>query len=102
MYNTFLLSYDPLASDPTPARLIEFIRSNAYTYQYLTPFLGTVFVKSQASLVQMMGSYDPFISPNAFTLIEVSPILMSGLLPQAYWNWLNAAAPPPLAALPNA
>jgi hypothetical protein len=96
MYNTFVLNFDPLMVDPTPVRLLEFIRSNGYTYQYLTPFIGTIMIKSTANLGQMISSFQPFLRPNSFMLTHVSPTHMSGLLNPAYWEWVNAPAPPPL------
>lgn len=96
MYTTYLLNYDPLMTDPMPSRVLEFIRSNGYTYQYLVAYLGTVFIKSNATLDQMIQSYRPFLSPNPFTLTQVAPQLISGLLPQPYWSWLNSTSPPPL------
>ena len=96
MYNNFLISYDPLMTDPTPTRLVEFVRSNGYTYQYMVPFLGTVFVKSKASLAQMNASFSPFLNPNHFIITQIFAVMTSGLLPQTHWNWLNADTPPPL------
>ncbi|HEX8525430.1 hypothetical protein [Allosphingosinicella sp.] len=96
MYNTFILNYDPLMTDPTPVRLIEFIRSNGYTYQYFYPFAGTVVIKSLADLNQMTASYRPFFSPTKFLLTHVAPAHVGGLLEQERWDWINAASPPPL------
>ena len=96
MYNTFLLSYDPLMQNPTPDKLLQFVRSNVTTYQYLTPFVGSIFIKSQASLELLISSYNPFISPHSFTLIQIYPTLSTGLLPPAFWDWINAQTPPPL------
>jgi hypothetical protein len=83
-------------SDPTAQRVLEFVRSNSYTYQYLTPYLGSIYIKSSATLEQMIISYRPFLEPNAFTLTQIYPVNMSGLLMPEYWHWLNAASPPPL------
>lgn len=101
MYNTFLLSYDPLMVDPTPTRLVEFVRSNAYTYQYLAPFLGTVFIKSGAAGSDLVTSFNPFIRPSSFVLTQIFPWMTTGLLPQQYWDWINSAAPPPLPGQAN-
>lgn len=99
MYNTFLISYDPSMTDPTPNRLVEFIRSNGYTFQYMIPFLGSAFVKSNASLTQMNSSYSPFLTPNHFVISQIFPIMTSGLLPPSQWSWINADTPPPLPEL---
>ncbi|MDB5677619.1 MAG: hypothetical protein JWM94_621 [Sphingomonas bacterium] len=96
MYNTFILNYEPQMSDPSPIRLIEFVRSNFYTYQYMTPFFSVIIVKSTATLEQMIKSYNPFLSPNNFLLTQVAPSMVNGLLPTNYWQWINAEAPPPL------
>ena len=96
MHNTFVLSYDPLMTDPSPVRLLEFIRSNGFTYQYFVPFYGTVFIKSGATLAQLNGSYMPFFSPSSYVLTQIFPVMTSGMLPQAHWDWINAAVPPPL------
>ena len=96
MYNTFILSYDPQMSDPSPMRLAEFVRSNGYTYQYFIPFLGTILIKSSATVIQLIDSYSPFIRPFPFMLSQLYPALMTGMLAQAQWDWINATAPLPL------
>lgn len=96
MHNTYILSYDPLMRDPTPARLIQFVRSNVFTYQYLTPFVGTLVIKSTAASTQLLESYNPFLSPSSFLLTQIFPTMTTGLLPPHYWNWINAATPPAL------
>ena len=98
MLNNYLLSYDFTMVDPTPQRLLEFVRSNAFTYQFLVPYPGAVFIKSSFDLRSLVNSFHPFISPNMYTLTAVHPGLVSGLMPIDYWNWLNAEVPPPLPA----
>lgn len=100
MHNTFLLNYDPTMTDPSPTRLLEFVRSNGFTYQYLVPFDGLIAIKSTAFLFQMIESYRPFLEPNAFILTHVFPSNISGLLQPNYWDWLNANSPPPLPVPP--
>jgi len=95
MFN-YLLSYDPFSSDPTSEKLIEFVRSNTYTIQFLVPFAGTIFIKSHASLRELIPSYTPFLRPTRFTLTVLSPGLVSGLIPLDYWQWLNAEQPAPV------
>jgi hypothetical protein len=92
----YLLNYDPFATDPTPQKLIEFVRSNTYTYQFLVPFAGSVFIKSEASLRELVASYTPFLRPTPFSLTVLAPELMSGLLPLDYWQWLNSQQPAPI------
>jgi hypothetical protein len=96
MHNTFLLSYDPLMTDPAPIRLVEFVRSNAFTYQYFVPFLGSILIKSQASVEDIHASYSTFIRPSSFLLTQVFPVMITGMLSQAQWDWINADTPPPL------
>ena len=98
MYNTYILSYSPFLSDPTPRRILEYVRSHAHTYQYLVPFAGSLVIKTQAPLGELVQSYRAFLSPNEFMLTQVNPSFVSGLLQTHYWDWLNAASPP---ALPN-
>ena len=96
MFNTYVLNYDPAMTDPTPPRLIEFVRSNSFTYQYLIPFAGTILIKSSASLIQLIDSYRPFFYPNHFILVQIETVAISGLLPANQWEWINASLPPPL------
>ena len=98
MYKTYLLTYDPLMIDPTPQRLIEFVRTHAYTYQLYVLHLGSIYIKSTYSLWDMVVGYREFLSPNMWTIVEVqAPTIQSaGSAPIQFWNWLNAAEPPPI------
>ena len=94
MYRSFMLTYDPFGADPTPIRLLEFIKSNAYTYQYLHAFPGTFFIKSTARYPQMLNSYRGFLAGNFMILLEVSPLSVGGHLHNWQWQWLNDPNPP--------
>ena len=98
MYRTYLITYDPLMTDPSPQRFIEFVRTHAFTYQLYVLHLGSVYVKSTAGLYEMLLSYRDFLSPNMWTMVEVhAPASNSaGSAPTQFWNWLNAAIPPPI------
>jgi hypothetical protein len=96
MYNTYMLNFDPLMTDPTPNRLIEFVRSNATTYQFYMPFPGTLIIKSSNMIRELLTSYQAFIQPNIFMLHQLTPTQINGLLDQSKWDWLNSVFPPPL------
>ena len=96
MYNTFILSYDPLAKNYTVNQLNAFVRSNALTYQYFSPTLGTYLIKSQATVHDMVDSYKGFFDGTNFFVAQVMPTLTGGALQQTMWNWLNSPVPPPL------
>jgi hypothetical protein len=96
MLNNYLLSYDFTMTDPTPQRLLEFVKSNSLTFQFLVPYPGAVFIKSSADLRSIVASYQPFLEPNFFTLTRVEPSLVNGLMTVDYWQWLNTPAPPPV------
>lgn len=96
LYNTFLMSFDPNITDPSPAKLLEFVKSNKYTYQYLVPYNGSIFIKTSAPMQQVIDSYLPVITPHFFVVVDVSSSAKNGWLPGGYWNWINAAFPPAL------
>jgi len=96
MYNTYIVSFSPFMTDPTPRRILEYVKSHSYTYQYLVPFAGTILIKSSSQLGEMIGSYSAFMSPNDFLLVQVNPLFVSGLLQPQYWEWLNSTNPPAL------
>ena len=98
MYKTYLLTYDPLMLDPSPQRLIEFVRGHAFTYQFYTLNLGSIFIKSTAALHEMMLAYTDFLSPNMWTIVQIhSPeASAAGSAPVQFWSWINSAVPPPI------
>lgn len=98
MYNTYLITFNPLMIDPSPQRLLEFIRAHAYTYQYYVHHLGSVYVKSPVDLYKMINTYRDFLAPNVWTVVQVHNPQFStgGSAPMAFWNWLNSASPPAL------
>lgn len=98
MYNTYLITYDPFMTDPSAVRFIEFIRTHALSYQLYAPFLGTAYLKSQSSLLDIVDSYKAFLTPNLWTIceIKVPAHQTGGALPTAFWTWLNSPAPPPI------
>ena len=101
MYNTFILSFSPYSNDPTPRRILEYVRSHAHTYQYLTPFAGTIVIKSHVFLSELVTSYTAFLSPNDFLLTHANPFFVSGLMQSRYWEWLNSTNPPALTSPQN-
>ena len=96
MYNTFILNFSPFMTDPTPTRLVEYVRSHAMTYQYLVPFSGAIIIKSSSNLGEMVESYTAFLRPNYFLLSHVNPAYVNGFLQSRYWDWLNSPNPPAL------
>ncbi|WP_341713837.1 hypothetical protein [Erythrobacter sp.] len=94
MLRNFLLNYDPFSTDPTPQRLLEFVKSNALTYQYLHAFPGTFIIKSRAEYPQMLNSYRGFLAGNYMLLTEVSPMMVGGHMHDWQWQWLNNPNPP--------
>ena len=98
MFHTYIIAYDPLMGDPTPRRLIEFVKTHAHTYQYYIHHLGSIFIKSPAQLHEMVETYRDFLAPNIWTICEISqPEANSGgSAPMQFWNWFNAAFPPVL------
>ncbi len=96
MYNTFVLSYDPLSNKFTQNQLLAFVRANALTYQYYAPSLGTYLIKSAANTIQMVDAYGGFFDGSNFFLAQVFPTLTGGALPLEIWDWVNAPTPPPL------
>ena len=101
MFNTFILSFSPFSTDPTPRRILEYAKSHAHTYQYLTPFAGTIVIKSSANLAQLIDSYTAFLSPNNFLLTHINPLYVTGLMQTPYWEWLNSSNPPALTSTQN-
>jgi hypothetical protein len=96
MYNTYILSYDPIASNYTLNQLNGFIRANAYTYQYYAPVLGTCLIKSSATITEMVDAYRYFFDGSNFFIAQLFPTLTGGALPQSMWDWMNSPSPPPL------
>ncbi len=96
MYNTFILNFSPFLSDPSPQRILEYVRGHAFTYQYLVPFSGTIIVKSTAGLELIVKSYTPFFQPSDFLLTQANPSFINGLLQSGYWDWINSNSPPAL------
>ena len=98
MYKTYVISYDPLMADPTPQRFIEFVRSHAYTYQFYTLFLGTIFIKSAAEQHEIIKTYRDFLSPNLWTIAEIADPMraIGGSAPLQFWGWVNSPNPPPI------
>lgn len=100
MYKTYLLSYDPLMADPSINRLVEFIRAHALTYQFYATFAGSIFIKSSASIKDLINSYQNFLHPNWWTIVEVvnPPVGCGGAATAEFWTWLNSPSPPALTA----
>ena len=96
MYNTFILNFSSFSADPSPPKVLEYVKSHALTYQYLVPFSGTIIIKSTANLSALIGSYTSFLRPNEFLLTHVDPTYVNGLLQNPYWQWINSASPPAL------
>ena len=98
MFNTYIVSYDPLMIDPSPLRFIEYVRGHALTYQFYSAFAGTLYVKSPATLGNLINSYRNFLQPNAWTiaLLREPTINSGGAANSEFWAWLNSPVPPPL------
>lgn len=96
MYNTFILSYDPISVKYTMNQLHAFVKAHGYTYQYYSPQVGTYIIKAAASIGQMAETYRGFFDGSQFFLAQIFPNLTGGALPQEMWTWLNADNPPPL------
>ena len=96
--HTYVITYDPLMSDPQPTRLIEFVKSHALTYQYFVHHWGSIFLKSPAELTMIINTYKGFFAPNVWTVCEIQqPDLNSGgAASMQFWDWLNASVPPVL------
>lgn len=100
MYRNYVLTYDGLAMFAENAQLMAFIQSNAFTYQFYSPFFGMVFIKSLADLVAINHSYNSYFNGRAFFLTEVDSNKTAGRLESAVWDWLNNPLPPPIPYTP--
>ena len=96
----YVLTYDPLAVAEILPQLLAFIQSNALTYQFITPYVGCVLIKSDSDISLISGSYNSFFNGRPFMLAEVHHTATGGRLDQNIWNWLNNAVPPPLPYTP--
>ena len=98
MYKTYLITFDPISSDPTPVKLVEYIRAHAYTYQFYTLNIGSIFIKSQAEKNQIIDSYKDFMAPTIWTISQIDnpAVNIGGSAPMPFWHWVNSDNPPPL------
>lgn len=100
MYKTFILTFDGVEMNNVIVQLYAFVQSNALTYQFSSPYLGTIFIKSNSDLTTLSYSYNSFFNGRHFLLAEIDPDQTAGRQLANVWNWLNNPAPLPLPYTP--
>ena len=96
MYKTFMIAYDPTSPQINIFQFLEFVRSNAFTYQFYAPHVGLVLIKSTADIYSINDSYRAYLAGEHVFIAEVFSHLTAGSLPRIVWDWINSASPPPL------
>ena len=100
MYKNFILTFDPLSLSDMLPQLYAFVQSNALSYQFSSPYLGTIFIKSNADVLTLSLSYNGFFAGRQFILAELDADEMGGRQLGNVWDWLNNSAPPLLPFTP--
>jgi hypothetical protein len=93
---TYILSYNPVAPNPSVNQIHAFIVSNRNVDVWYYAFSGTYVFKSPIALITLAPSFRQFFDGTPFILTYAVPSLISGLLPQTVWDWINAAETPAL------
>ena len=74
--------------------LFAFIQSNATTYQFFSPYFGTVLVKSSEDILVLNASYGSFFGTKTFFLAEIDADRTAGRQLREIWDWINNPVPP--------
>lgn len=99
--NSFILTYDALAANPTFGQILNHVQVNRNISQYYQPYVGSYLLKSEQSLGVLNESIKGLFDQSPFMLTQYKSDMTMGALPIEIWNWLNLGSVPQVPANPG-
>lgn len=84
----FVFSFNPMDSSIHSNTIDGIVKNNRFVNEYHSPFPGTYFLKTNATLNEIVTSFSEMLGPRWFIVNPMDLSNVDGPLPKGVWTWL--------------